>query len=156
MANARKFVALGGMIGILVLAWWFDRLYEFAHLGVGPFARLGVGPVVYPNPLLWVSALTNWALAGLVLLLAWFVIFKHGGSALVFLIFLLVGLLVMFSFFLEAPLAEFAPLPYQPLTVFLPVSPRSLTFHASAFIAVIGVIGLLIWTADHRPLTALR
>lgn len=135
MASARKFVALGGMLGILVLAWWFDRLFEFA--------RLGVGPVVYPNPFLWVSAITDWTLAVLVLLLAWFVIFKHGGSALVFLIFLLVGLLMMFALFLEAPFAEFAPLFYQPLAVSLPVSPRSLAFHASAFITIVGVIGLL-------------
>ncbi len=71
MANAKKLGALGGMLGILALAWWFDRLFEFARLG-GPSTGDPVPPVV------WVSVITNWALAGLVLLLAWFVIFKRG------------------------------------------------------------------------------
>lgn len=79
------------------------------------------------------------------LLLAWFVIFKHGGSPLVFLIFVLVGLLMMFSFYLEASLYQLAPLLYQPPTDFLPASPQSLFFTTSAFITIIGVIGLLAW-----------
>jgi hypothetical protein len=134
VANARKFVALGGMVGILVLAWGFDRLYEFARRGI-PSSGDPLPPVI------WVSAITNWALAVLVLLLAWFVIFKNGGSPLVFLIFLLVGLLVTFSFSLE-PLSLLSPL-LGPIDFFLPGSPRSLYFQASAFISIIGTIGLL-------------
>lgn len=136
MANAKRLVSLGGMIGIFVLTWWFDRLFEFARLGV-PSTGDPLPPVI------WVSIVTNWALAGLVLLLAWFVIFKNGGSPLVFFVFLIVGLLLTFSFSLSAPLGYLPWLLGYPIDFFLPSSPRSLYFYASAFISIIGVIGLV-------------
>ncbi len=140
--NMKPLVALVGALGILGLAWWFDRLYELSRLeaartfDANPYAIVGT------------LAIVQLVLAGLLFLLAWFVILKSGGNTFVFLMFLLVGLLLLFSFSLDALLSRLPSFLSLSLTVFLPISPRSMLFEASAFTTLIGIIGLI---AQRRP-----
>lgn len=122
------------MVATLVVAGWFDRLHDMARVS-NPNANFNA--IV----LLWAS--TNVVLSGLVLLLAWFVILKNGKSTLVLLSFLIVGLLLLFSYILE-PLSLLPPFLWQPFIALMPTSPRSLVYHASAFIALIGLLGLVV------------
>ncbi len=133
-------VALAGALGILAFAWWVEHLYELS--------RLDAARTFGPNRVFWAWLVAQLVLAGLVLMLAWFAILKNGASLLVFLVYLLVGLLIPFSISLDAPLSTLPSFLWQPLSVFLPVLPRSMLFQASAFTTIIGIIGPV---ARRRP-----
>ncbi len=134
----KSLAAVAGMLATLALTRWFDYLYDV--LRTAPTRNVFVGT----DAILWLGAATDVIVAGLLLLLTWFVMVKNGGSRFVFVSFLLVGILLLFSFSLQASLSLLPPSMWQLFTAVMPTSPRSLLFHAGAFIAVIGLMGLVV------------
>jgi hypothetical protein len=129
-----KLVSIVAMVVTLMLAWGFDRLLEWS--------RQTAAKTFDPIPGLWLAGVFNVALAGVVLMVAWLTLMKSQRSLLVSVVFLAIGLLTLVSLPLMQLFSFMPSFLSDLLSPFLPPSPNSLLFHAAAFIAVIGVLGL--------------
>ena len=125
------FISLAGLVIVFFLAYGFDRLImAFQQAASAAFAL---------SSFLWLSGIANLILAGALLLLAWFVIFRAARSRLVSVIFIVLGLTgtfvsaFIFTFFSTLP----------PLGVYEFLTPYSRVVIAAGLVAVIGIAGLI-------------
>lgn len=130
-----RLISAIGMIGVLVIAYAADSVRNLLREAVGrtfdPFiVRLS----------LWVVVAVNLFLATCILALAWFVCIKSPRSGWISALFLVVGLFILLSSSLSV---LFAPILRGPLP-FGSLPPDTLLFHAAAFVAVIGIVSLIV------------
>lgn len=130
-----RLISTIGMISTLVIAYASDRALDSLRRA----AAQALSPSVVLQSL-WVAAAVNLILAACILLLAWFVGMRSHRSTLIATLFLVVGLLILLSPSLS-PLV--APIICWPLPFGFP-PPDSLLFHAAAFVAVIGIVNLIV------------
>lgn len=124
-------ISLTGLVIVSFLAYSFDRwIVALQQTATRPSSIVSI---------LWLSGIANLILAGALLLLAWFVNFRAAKSKWVYVTFLIIGILVTFTsaFIFTA----FSTLP--PLGVAEFLTPTSRVVFIMAFIAVIGLAGLI-------------
>ncbi len=126
--------SLIGMAATLVIAYGVDW-------GLKSLAETAQRTFVY-EPYLWLAGPANLVLAGALVALAWFVIFRAERSKVVSSIFVIVGLLVTFSFAIIISAKVLLPIGY--LLAFL--TPNSHLVYAGGFMAVIGIAGFILKT----------
>jgi len=124
-------ISLAGLVIMCFLAYGFDRwIAALQQTASSPFAIASF---------LWLSSIANLILAGALLLLAWFVNFRAVKSKWVSAAFSIIGLLVTFA--LALIFTAFSTLPSLGIIEFL--MPNSRVIFVMAFIAVIGIAGLI-------------
>jgi hypothetical protein len=133
--NSFGWLAAAGLIVVLVIARWLDNFAAYARQHVA---------LVHPpyDLILWTPAFSSLLLAALLLLLFWFALTRAPRNAWVAALYLLVGLFLAFSRALYyvpvisgwVPTALYAPV----------VSPVSYTALAGSFIAMIGLLMLIL------------
>ncbi len=135
-----KFIPLAGMTAILVLAYGFDRF-------LGSFEQTALRTFDVSAFLLLIIA-ENLLFAGSLLMLIWFVLFRGERSQAVSSIFLVIGFLLVFSIavlgYLPSSIVPVEDLRIVLMSLFF-LTPNSFFFRASAFVAVIGIAGLINW-----------
>jgi len=138
---ASKTVPMLGLIITLSIAYALDRWLEML--------RLNVARTFEPQVFFWTFPIVHLLLAGWVLILFWFVNYKHEPSRFIAFIYLAIGLLLPFYNALTPVLGSLATPQsvgvLSNLQVYL--GPTSLLTFVSAFVAIIGLWGLV---AKHR------
>ena len=127
-----KLLALAGMVFILLIAYQVDRLERVLQIESELYNN--------PLPLLWLYQLSDEILAAVLLLLAWFSIFK-GRSTLISGIYLLIGLLIGLYNPLILSLHLTVPFPSGLAAILMPGNRVAL---AGAFLTMTGLTGLIV------------
>lgn len=135
-------MSLAGILVTLVVAYSFDRLLEsLQQTFAKPFDPFAWGQSLF------LTVIIHLLFAALLLLLAWYVLFKNERNGVVSTVFLVIGGLLLFDLtffgFLPTsilPAGEFRNV----LMALFFLSSKSLLFQASAFISVIGIAGLVL------------
>jgi hypothetical protein len=127
-------ISIVWMIGIVILAAWFDQRY----------ASMERGAVYRPHTIMWVRAVFTMIISAAVIWLAWFAVFNGERNKIVAVTFLATGLLflvapLILSYFWSGTLAD---MNVVRLMVPILTSGMGLASTAMGFIAVIGWIGL--------------
>ncbi len=128
MTNA---MALIGLVIVFILAYGFD-------LWIAALQRTATTTFAIA-PFLWLSSIANLILAGVLLLLAWFVNMRAANRRLIAVIFVIVGLLVTFASALTFTTLSTLP----PLGIAEFLTPNSRVSFVAAFIVVVGIGGLI-------------
>jgi hypothetical protein len=142
----KALILIGWMVGVLILAAWFDQAYASSERGT----------IFHLSTLMWSKVIFTLILATTVVGLAWFGLLRGERNKVVATIFLAIGLLALFSStlygsnFLEDIIADRNT---ETMLQVISSSGLALTPVAGAFIAVIGWVGLT--TFGQRPLTEL-
>ena len=123
-------LALSGMIGVLFLAFFSDQVLMFMLLGDSQ--STGISPL-----LVWLYPVLElvWMLAGLALF--WYVVNLKAWNHLVSAIFLVIGLLIVFT----GAFIFMLPVPEQVYMLMEFVSPSAYLYHAGALVTVTGIMG---------------
>jgi hypothetical protein len=123
------------MLGIVMLAAWFDQRY----------ASMERGAIYRPRTIMWVRAVSTMVIAAAVIWLAWFAVFNGERNKIVAATFLATGLLFLLAplilsyFFRSGTLADMNVVRFM---VAILTSSLGLASTALGFIAVIGWVGL--------------
>ena len=139
MNRSRNYLGLLSVVGLIVLlviARWLDTLTAYVRRHMA----LLVNPPY--DLILWTPALTSLLLAGLLLLLFWFVLTRAPRNVWIAALYLLVGLFLAFSrvlYFVPA-ISGWVP---PSLSAAL-VSPASYAALTGSFIAIIGLFMLIL------------
>ncbi len=123
--------SLISMLAILILAYGMDR---WIHR-----LKVEVGNNFNPAPVWWANSICNLVLMGACLLLFWFVTFKWERDLVTAVLYLLIGLFLLFY---NAVAISFK------LSFIPPFFPQTLALTATAFITVTGLFNL-IYTRKH-------
>jgi hypothetical protein len=124
-------ISLVGLVIVCILAYGFDRwIVALQQTATRPSSIASI---------LWLSSIANLILAGTLLLLAWFVNFRTAKSKWISVTFLIIGLLVTFA----SALIFTAFSTFPPLGVAEFLMPTSRVVFVMAFIALIGITGLI-------------
>ncbi|CAG0926879.1 hypothetical protein TFLX_00244 [Thermoflexales bacterium] len=129
--RSTQLISLIGLISVLLLAFGLDRAILFLREENSRTFTLG-------DILLWAYPLANWVLAICVLMLFWIVVVSGERSKFVAMVFLVVGLPMLF-----VPLIYFTPA-FAGLNLIDYLLPDKLLYHAGGFIAAIGLLRLIL------------
>jgi len=128
----RGIASICGLIVVLGLGWGCDRLMQFMRYVNTQTFSLNI-------TILWAFALVAVLLPAAWLLLAWFVLIRAPRNIWVSLIFLLCGSIIVAS-----PVLYFTPGLGLWLSTILQVDPTTYLFSSGGFVAVLGVLGLIL------------
>ena len=125
-------ISLAGMVAAFALAYGCDRWIESLRAEATRNFTIA--------SFLWQAGLANLLLAAALLLLAWYVLVRVIGIKWVPAVLLLAGLAVTFLMAIEMSVAATLP----PLGIAEFLTPNSHVLFAAAFVAVIGLAGLVL------------
>ncbi len=143
-----KMISVLGMLAVLAAGLGLDRLIGLLRQENGRTFNLA--------PFFWISGLIDLVFVSFILILAWFFLFRSGHSIALSLVFLIVGLLLLFSRAIFA-LVPTLPIGFpQPFDDFVLVTPNSYASHAAALLAILGAAGLAEVAGGFRPMARNR
>ncbi len=129
--RSTQIIPLAGMIIVLLLAFGLDQVILFLR-------EENARTFTLAYALLWVYVLANLVLAVCVLVLFWLAAVRGERSKPVAVIFLIIGLLMLL-----APVLYFTPA-FASLNLTYYLSPDKLLYQAGGFVAVIGLLSLIL------------
>jgi hypothetical protein len=126
-----KIVSFSGLVATFIVAYACDRWVESLRVvATQPFAIASY---------LWFAGVANLLIAIAILLLLWYVVIRADKSAVVSLVFVLVGLGLTFTPAIEMFVASTLP----PLGIMEFLTPNSHVLYVAAFTTIIGVAGFV-------------
>jgi hypothetical protein len=123
-------VSILGLIVVLGIAWCSDAVRQYYNI-----KNFDVRTVIFAN--FWGYPLIVLLFAALMLILAWFVLIQAPKNAWICLVFLVIGLLIVFY-----PALYYVPAIGLP-SIDVLLNPTSNLFSSGGFIAIIGLIALI-------------
>jgi hypothetical protein len=127
-----KIVSFAGLVGTFIVAYACERVWRYLLLKASQTLVFGT--------YVWLESVVILILASVLMLLAWYVVFRTRRDVWVASVFVLIGIGVTFAYAIEISLHSALILPG--MEEFL--APRSYVHYAAAFVTVIGIASFVV------------